>query len=66
MSRMEAAVGEEGQTGRRPFRWEIARPLIEDTLRSGGLLVERLVSVKDERELKRWRSPFEWVSGGRA
>lgn len=66
MNRMGTAVGEKGQTGRRPFRWERARPLVEEALRSGGLLVERLASFKDERELKRWRRPFEWISGGRA
>lgn len=66
MNRMGTAVGEEGQTGRRPFRWEKAKPCVEKALRSRELSDESPMIVKGERELKRWRRPFEWAYGGRA
>lgn len=46
---MGTAVGEKGPTGRRPFRWERARPCAEETLRSRGWLVERPTSKRRAR-----------------
>lgn len=55
---MGAAVGEEGQTGRRPFRWERARPCAEKALRSRELSVERPMILKGERELQEVETTF--------
>lgn len=59
------AIGDEGQTGRRPLRRERARPPREKALWLRGSATERSCRLKSERE-RVGREARPWFGGGRA